>query len=65
MVDAENGRDNLHHSSSSFSAAVSVEGVVVQWLSSQICNVCALLETSVIFGILIDMVAAITAGYRT
>ena len=42
-------------------------GDIVQWLSSQICNVCALLETSTKFGILVqvDMVAAITSGYRT
>ena len=39
--------------------------VVVQWLSSQIGNVCALLETSTKFGTLVDMVAAITSSYRT
>ena len=39
--------------------------VIVQWLSSQICNVCALLETSTKFGILVDMAAAITSGYIT
>ena len=33
--------------------------------SSQICNVCALLETSTKFGILVNMVATITIGYRT
>ena len=38
---------------------------VVQWLSSQICNVCALLETSTKFGTLVDMVTTITTGYRT
>ena len=38
---------------------------IVQRLSSQICNVCALLETSSKFAILVDMVAAITSGYRT
>ena len=38
---------------------------IVQWLSSQICNVCALLETSAKFGILVAMLATITIGYRT
>ena len=38
---------------------------VVQWLSSQICNVCALLETSTKCRILVDMVVTITTGYRT
>ena len=39
--------------------------LIVQWLSSQICNVCALLETSTTFGTLVDMVTTITTGYRT
>ena len=38
---------------------------VVQWLSSQICNVCSLLETGTKFGVLVDMVAAMSSGYRT
>ena len=42
-----------------------VEQIIVQWLSSQICNVCALLETSTTFGILVDMVVTITTCYRT
>ena len=42
---------------------VSIE--IVRWLISQICNVCALLETSTKFGILVDMIATITIGYRT
>ena len=37
---------------------------VVQWLSYQICNVCALVETSTKFCILVGMVATITTGYR-
>ena len=41
------------------------KGLIVQWLSSQICNVCALLETSTKFGTLVDMVTTITTGYRT
>ena len=46
-------------------SADSLDLCIVQWLSSQICNVCALLETSTTFGILVDMVATITIGYRT
>ncbi len=52
------GRDRLH-------GKTDTHPCIVQWLSSQICNVCALLETSTKFGILVDMVATITICYRT
>ena len=52
----------IYYSANHLTATVSQ---LVQWLSSQICNVCALLETSTKFGVLVDMVAAMSSGYRT